>query len=57
MTNKLRKAKSYQCVWQSEHEGRFWKRLLSKARRRAWKNPGHERNLAGIEGTCNWKNW
>jgi len=57
MSNKLKHAKPYQCVWSSAHEGRYYKRMLSKCRRRAWKNEGHERNLVGIEKRCNWKNW
>ncbi len=44
-------------IWASAHEGKFWKRLLHKARRRAWRSEGHERGLAGIESTVNWKNW
>ena len=37
------------------HGGRFWKRKLSKARRR-W-NDEHKRGLLGIERECNWKGW
>lgn len=36
--------------------GRFWKRCLSKARRRALKDP-HQRGLVNYEGNVNWKNW
>ena len=44
-------------MWSSAHEGKWWKRQMNKARRRAWK--------AGIEGVpknryesfCNWKGW
>lgn len=36
--------------------GRWMKRILSKARRRAWKD-SHERGLVGIESECNWKGW
>jgi len=57
---------SFSEMWASEHEGRFWKRKLSKARRRAGKRLCRygeddlrkvERGLVGIEGTANWKNW
>jgi len=57
---------SFSEMWSSEHEGRFWKRKLSKARRRAGKRLCRygeddlrkvERGLVGIEGTVNWKNW
>ncbi len=37
-------------------EGRYWKRKLSKARRRSWKDP-HNRGLLNVERECNWKNW
>ena len=37
--------------------GRFWKRCLSKARRRAWRNPNHIRGLPRYESECNWKGW
>ena len=48
-------------VWGTAHEGRFFKRRLSKVRRRAWKDEilrGHRpRGLPGAESTVNWKNW
>lgn len=45
-------------MWLSEHEGRYWKRQLSKARRRAWKQDGIEGKPINIyESTCNWKGW
>ncbi len=53
-------------MWSKAHEGRFWKRQLSKARRKAAKRLCRygeddlakvERGLAGIEGECNWKRW
>jgi hypothetical protein len=37
--------------------GWFWKRQLSKARRKAWRNPGHWRGLLHWESECNWKRW
>ena len=65
--DRLNKAQaSFSEMWSSEHEGRFWKRKLSKARRRAGKRlcrygednlEKTERGLSGIESTCNWKNW
>ena len=56
---------SFSEMWGSEHEGRFWKRKLSKARRRAARRLCKygeddlrkvERGLEGIERMCNWKN-
>ena len=44
-------------MWPSEGAGRWTKRKLSKARRKAWKNPGHERGLLSWESECNWKCW
>jgi len=46
--------------WGSRGEGRFWKRQLSKVRRRAWKEELEGRNpraLSHWERICNWKNW
>lgn len=37
--------------------GKFWKRQLSKVRRRAWKDERHPRGLAGMESTVNYKTW
>lgn len=57
---------SFSEMWGSEHEGRFWKRKLSKARRRVGKRLCRygeddlrriERGLEAIERICNWKNW
>jgi len=44
------------CRWGSRGEGRYYKRRLSKARRRAWRDP-HRRGLLHWESICNWKNW
>ena len=44
------------CRWNSRGQGRYWKRRLSKARRKAWRD-SHRRGLVGIERECNWKNW
>lgn len=44
-------------TWGSKSgNGRYWKRRLSKARRRYWKDT-HKRGLMSIESTCNWKGW
>jgi hypothetical protein len=46
--------------WASPGEGRFWKRRLSKARRRyvrALLKCGRGKEPVGIESTVNWKNW
>jgi len=57
---------SFSEMWSSEHEGRYWKRRLSKTRRRAAKRLCKfgeddlrrvERGLESIERECNWKNW
>ena len=37
-------------------QGRFWKRQLSKVRRRAL-DDRHTRGLGPMESRCNWKNW
>ena len=37
-------------------QGKFWKRQLSKARRRSYKDT-HQRGLARYERECNWKGW
>ncbi len=53
-------------MWSKAHEGRFWKRKLSKARRKAAKRLCRygeddlakvERGLPQIERECNWKRW
>lgn len=43
--------------WSCPGKGRYWKRRLSKVRRRAWKDPRHPRGLRGIESICNYKGW
>ena len=57
---------SFSEMWGSAHEGRFWKRKLSKARRRAGKRLCRygeddlkmvERGVTQYESTCNYKNW
>lgn len=45
-------------MWAGLHQGKYWKRQMHKARRRAWKQNGIE----GIpnnkyESFCNWKGW
>jgi hypothetical protein len=47
---------SFTRVWGSRGAGRWWKRRLSKARRRAWRDT-HKRGLSGVESTVNWKDW
>lgn len=46
---------SFGQIWNGRKQGRYWKRLLSKARRK-WRDT-HHRGLAEIESTCNWKGW
>jgi len=57
---------NFSALWMRSGNGRFWKRKLSKARRRVAKRLCRygeddlrkvERGLPGIEQTCNWKNW
>lgn len=56
---------TFGCVWNSRHEGRYWKRQLSKSRRRAWKQGrlergetcGLYRGSKSYESTCNYKGW
>lgn len=38
------------------NSGKWWKRLLNKARRRAWKDL-HQRGLAEKESIVNWRTW
>jgi hypothetical protein len=46
------------CTWPGKsRNGRYWKRCLSKARRRAWRDERHPRGLAGWESTVNYKTW
>lgn len=45
-------------LWHRAGEGRFWKRQLSKARRRAWKQKGIEgRENNCYESECHYKGW
>ena len=45
-------------IWVSAHEGRYWKRMLSKARRRAWKQDRIEGRLKNkYESFCAYKGW
>ena len=45
-------------LWRSEHDGRYWKRKLSKAHRQAWKQQGIEgKPINKYESFCNWKGW
>ena len=43
-------------MWPQAKEGRFYKRKLSKARRRAWKEKS-DKHLTHWESVCNNKNW
>jgi hypothetical protein len=55
------RAISFMQQWPGRHQGRYWKRQLSKARRRAWKNEilyNHRpRSVDRYERECNWKTW
>lgn len=49
---------SYTQMWLGVGEGRYWKRQLSKARRRAWKQQGIEgKPVNKYESYCNYKGW
>ena len=57
---------SFSEMWSKAHEGRFWKRKLSKARRRVGRRLCRygehdlrkvERGLPQIERECNYKRW
>jgi hypothetical protein len=57
---------NFSALWMRSGNGRFWKRKLSKARRRAAKRLCRygeddlskvERGLPQIERICHWKNW
>jgi len=56
------RAPSFTCQWAGRGTGRWWKRKLSKVRRRAWKDVelrGRRvpRGVDGIETECNYKTW
>ncbi len=45
-------------IWSGLHQGKFWKRAMNKARRRAWKQNGIEGTPTNYyESYCNWKGW
>jgi hypothetical protein len=45
-------------MWVSAHNGKYWKRKMHKARRRAWKQYGIEGMPDNVyESYCNWKGW
>jgi hypothetical protein len=52
------------CIWNGRKQGRFWKRMLSKSRRRSWKQGRPERGedlsyrgQRAYETECNYKSW
>ena len=50
----------WQCRWPNPHIGRYWKRQLSKARRRFAKQIllwGRGKEPLHYERECNWKTW
>ena len=47
---------SFTEMWVHPHIGRFYKRKLSKARRRAWKEKS-DAHLVHWESVCDEKNW
>jgi len=49
---------SFSQIWPSAHIGRYYKKRLSKLRRRYWDlDNGHTRGLYGAMSECNWKGW
>jgi hypothetical protein len=45
-------------MWVAAHMGRYWKRAMSKARRRAWKQRGIEGTPVNrYENDCAYKGW
>lgn len=57
-SDRMKKAQvSFSEMWPAPHEGRYWKRQLSKARRRAWKNGIEGTPINKYESYCNWKGW
>lgn len=48
----------YHMMWTRAGAGRYWKRMLSKARRRAYKQYGIEGTpINKYESYCNYKGW
>ena len=49
---------SFERIWAGSRQGKYWKRQMNKARRRAWK----QNRLEGTpdnryESLCDYKNW
>lgn len=45
-------------MWAGLHQGKYWKRQMNKARRRAWKQQGIEGTPVNkYESFCNYKGW
>jgi len=45
-------------IWAGLHQGKYWKRQMSKARRRAWKQDGLEGKPDNkYETFCEYKGW
>lgn len=45
-------------IWTSPHQGKYWKRQMHKARRRAWKQDGIEGKPDNkYETLCEYKGW
>lgn len=57
--DRMRKANvSFSQLWVGLHQGRYWKRQLSKARRRAWKQDSIEGKPDNkYESYCAYKGW
>jgi len=50
-------ARCYQ-LWAGLHQGKYWKRQMHKARRRAWKQDGIEGTPNNkYESFCDYKGW
>lgn len=51
-----RKLRRWQCRWPGKKQGRWWKRALSKARRRFTKGTS-QKEPTHYETMCNMKTW
>lgn len=47
----------YYLRWPGRHTGKYWKRKLSKLRRRYWKDERHQRGLPAAMSEVNYKTW
>ena len=49
---------AWHSMWEGLHQGKYWKRQMNKARRRAWKQQGIEGTPVNkYEAFCDYKGW